>query len=194
MTRDEADAWITFLLIQCLRTPTFMEGLASDLKSTIESYHIAFGTDPASLARAYETLFSSDDIHRRFFRSVDKLSWSVLKAAENESFITSDLPLVVINPPGQPEWGIVFPLSPKRVFVVGWVPAAEEWPVKTRYISLPPGAAHQFNSIIVAEANCVVVSRPEDLCQGLMKLVAHSLGTRKATKRIQPWWGRLDTN
>ena len=58
LTPAERNQWITFLIVQWLRTPSLMLQLMGRLKQKIKVDNMNYGTNPADLARAVRDTLS----------------------------------------------------------------------------------------------------------------------------------------
>ncbi|HKR60767.1 MAG TPA: DUF4238 domain-containing protein, partial [Pyrinomonadaceae bacterium] len=95
LTPAERNQWITFLIAQWLRTPSLMLQLAGRLKQKIKVEGMNYGTHPADLARAYETLFQDDRLYRILYVDIVKRSWFILHSSPNAHFVKPDVGVVV---------------------------------------------------------------------------------------------------
>lgn len=63
LTDQERRNWITFLIVQFIRTPSFILNMMSGLKELIKVNQWAYPTHPESLVRAYTILFQNDQLY-----------------------------------------------------------------------------------------------------------------------------------
>lgn len=110
--------WIAFLVIQQIRTPSFMRRLISQLSNGMPSIAPGYPTTVAALKAAYETLFTNNNYYAENHVLMASRSWTVLSAPAGSSFIRADNP-VVAGRSSDGGWTLYYPMSPTRMFRIG---------------------------------------------------------------------------
>jgi hypothetical protein len=119
LTPDDRYFWISFLIIQYLRTPAYMTVVAAGLRQQINVNRWAYPTTPEAMRRAYLTLFEEDKVFSAYYRQMDERRWHLLVPSAGKSFPRTDVPLVIAGGVHKQSWRCVYPLSPDRCFQVG---------------------------------------------------------------------------
>lgn len=119
LTSLDKRRWIAFLVIQLLRTPSSLSTMSARLKKILPTIAPTYPTDVASLKRAYETLFTNNQVYANFHRRMAPKRWLILRAPAGSSFIRPDNPVVVNGSIDGKDWCLRYPMTPTAVFQVG---------------------------------------------------------------------------
>jgi Protein of unknown function (DUF4238) len=87
VTDLERRFWIAFLISQLVRTPREMARIMRGLKVFITANGSDYPTDPAHLARAFETIFEANEVYALFHRLIMGRIWQIVVAAPESSFL-----------------------------------------------------------------------------------------------------------
>jgi Protein of unknown function (DUF4238) len=182
--------WIAFLIAQQIRTPRFMRSMLRFQKVWIESAGHSYPTTPAHLGRAYETLFTNNDLYAAYHRQITRHSWAVGRAADGLTFLKGDNPVVVSGGPTADAWRLFYPLTPTRCFIAG--PEFENEPrrIVPRQYKLTDAATIAINAATCsyAETSVIGVSSPDRIDPKPM-INAH-LSKRNTSSAVElPLWG-----
>jgi len=196
LSQDERQRWVTFLIAQSIRTPSFIEELLPGLKKIIETRQLAYPTDPEYLVRAFASLFQSDEFYAYAYRSITVREWVILRAAEGSSFVKPDRSAVRDGGEDDNSWTLLYPLSPTKCFLVGPDPATYPSPVVPRSCDLNREDTDSLNEVLADNARKEVITLPSNDNPALRHLLTRFLGNkilrRDWTKQnAKPYWGKL---
>jgi hypothetical protein len=121
----EERRWVAFLIAQYIRTPRFMRTSVKWQREWIERTGFPYSTSPAHLGRAFETLFTNNDLYASSHRLITGRAWEVVQAAKGLTFLKGDNPAVITGSAGDGTWRMLYPLTPTRCFVAGPVRESE---------------------------------------------------------------------
>lgn len=190
LTDLERRFWIAFLVSQMVRTPREMARIMEGTKSFITKSGTVYPTDPAHLARAFETLFDNNEVYALFHRLIMGRVWHIVQAAPDASFIKADNPVSLSGSTKTGNWSLVYPLTPRKLFVVGPDLAAGEPELIPPRIELDAKRTAGFNTIICAGAESSVISTHGAVDPGLRQIIKMQLGgKRRASNQALPYWG-----
>jgi hypothetical protein len=191
---SEADRthWIAFVIIQMMRTPRFLSRLRSSVDGWIAATGFPYGSDPASLGRAAETVFTNNAVYARWHPILSRRQWSVVKAAEGSSFLLGDNPVVIRGREAGTGWRLHLPLTPDKCFVVGpalvgpdhnpMVPSQRQLTAAETAGLNAATCAHADQTVIGVKAADVSIPKPL-----LLRHLPAAVSTTRATDR--PYWG-----
>ncbi len=111
--------WIAFLIVQMLRTPAFMRHLTENVKCILPGIAPDYPSTPGALKAVYETLFTNNDIYARFHKLIAPRSWAILLAPAGSGFVRPDSTILVEGSPHNSSWRVAYPMTPRKVFLVG---------------------------------------------------------------------------
>lgn len=115
----ETRRWIAFLIAQLIRTPRFMRAVLRHQKTWIEITGFMYPTTPAALGRAFETLFTNNDLYAAYYSQITRRAWAVVRAADGLTFLKGDNPVVIGGGLADNSWHLIYPLTPTKCFVAG---------------------------------------------------------------------------
>jgi Protein of unknown function (DUF4238) len=121
----ERRQWVAFLIAQHVRTPRFIRRNIHHLKGWIERKAFPYPTSPAHLGRAFETLFTNNDLYRAYYQLITGRAWEVVRAADGLTFLKGDNPAVITGRKADWTWRLIYPLTPTRCFIAGPAPERE---------------------------------------------------------------------
>jgi Protein of unknown function (DUF4238) len=188
LNEKERRCWIAFLIVQMLRTPSFVLQLLPRLKGFIESKQLAFPTDTASLRQSYETLFTNNDVFAAFYRLITAYQWELWSAPPNDQFIRSDDPVLIRGSAEHGSWQLIYPMTPGRCFVSGPDRADNSMTVVPRNRQLDDFQLRIVNEDLARSARRSVIARPVQDDSQLRVLLEENLG---AAISISGWQERL---
>jgi hypothetical protein len=188
LNEKERRCWIAFLIVQMLRTPSFVLQLLPRLKGFIESRQIAFPTDTASLRQSYETLFTNNDVFAEFYRLITDYQWELWSAPPNDQFIRSDDPVLIRGSAEHGSWQLIYPMTPVRCFVAGPDRADNSMTVVPRNHQLDDFQLRIVNEHLAKSARRSVIARPVQDDSQLRVLLEEALG---GSISISGWQERL---
>jgi hypothetical protein len=196
LSQDERQRWVTFLITQSIRTPSFIEELLPGLKKIIETRQLDYPTHPEYLVRAFASLFQNDEFYAYAYRSITVREWLILRAAEGSSFIKPDRSAVRDGGEEDNSWTLLYPLSPTKCFLVGPDPATHPTPVVPRSCDLNREDTDSLNEVFADNARKEVITLPSNDSPALRHLLTRFLGNkilrRDWTKQnAKPYWGKL---
>jgi hypothetical protein len=186
--------WIAFLIAQLIRTPRFMGSILRYQKAWIESTDFTYPTTPAHLGRAYETLFTNNDLYAAYHRQITRHLWAVVRAADGFTFLKGDNPVVISGGPAGDAWRLLYPLTPTRCFIAGPELESEPERIIPRQYKLTDAATIAVNAATCsyAETSVIGVSVPDRIDPKPM-ISAH-LSKRNALSAVElPLWGLQET-
>jgi hypothetical protein len=187
--------WIAFLATQMFRTPWFVVQNLARLKETIAGKAIAYPTDVASLRRAYETLFTNDDVFANVYRLIVGRKWAIWRAATGSQFVRSDNP-VVVSVDRASGTTVFYPMSPDACFVAGPELLSGEPRIVPVQRPLDEHTTDSVNRRMASSARHSVIARPEQddavLRANLESCLGRTwLGLTKANRFLPEYWGDL---
>lgn len=196
MNEKERRFWIAFLIAQMLRTPTFMLRILPSLKKLIEESAIVFPVDTGSLRKAYETLFSNNDIYAEFFRLITARTWELWSAPQRALFIRGDDPVFVGGSVEHRTWHLIYPMTPDKCFVVGPELVADATAVIPNTRHVDESQVQMVNERVAKAARKSVISRPVQDDSTLRILLRDSLAHPRATpdwraQLFPEFWGPI---
>lgn len=190
LTDLERRFWIAFLISQLIRTPREMKRIMAGTKAFIANSRTAYPTDPAHLGRAFETLFTANEFYARFHTLIMGRAWRIVCAAPEASFLKADNPVALSGSTKTSNWSLVFPLTPKKLFVVGPDRTTDEPPLIPARIELDAKRTAGFNSIICGNAEHSVISIHDAVDPELRQIIKANLGgQRRPGNQVLPCWG-----
>lgn len=192
----ERQRWVTFLIIQIVRTPSFILNLTGGLKEIIETNQMKYPTNPESLVRVYETLFQNDKFYAMTYRSIASKAWFILSAAPGSFFIKPDNPAIISGSEAKKTWSLVFPLSPTKCFLAGPYAAQNPIPVVPQSPELGRDETDAMNEMLAFHARREVITLPSNDGAEFRQLLERSLANSQLRsdwkrKLTRPYWGRL---
>jgi hypothetical protein len=116
---DERRIFTSFLIIQMLRTPTFIARIGLGLRDVSRRERWSYPLDEGSLRRAHETLFTNDNVHAQLYSRLSGRRWSILRAAAHLVFPRLDSGIVIAPAGAAKKASLLFPLSPTACLSVG---------------------------------------------------------------------------
>jgi hypothetical protein len=181
LTENERRRWIAFLIAQRLRTPRSIRVQLVGLKRLILQRRIPYSTKVADLRAAYETLFTNNDVFAHFYRLVDARAWQIWRAASGTHFLRSDEPLLILGSVNRSNWQLIYPLSPRRCFVVGPASRADETAARIVPFSrlLSDVETAETNRRVARSARLSVIARPVEDDQAVWELLSAHLGDQE---------------
>jgi len=187
--------WIAFLATQMFRTPWFVVQNLAHLKETIGTKAITYPTDIASLRRAYETLFTNDDVFTAVYRLIVGRKWSIWRAPGRSQFVRSDNP-VIVSLDRTAGTTVFYPMSPDACFVAGPEVLSGEPQIVPARRQLDDSATNEVNRRMAVSARHSVIARPEEDDAVLRGLLETCLGRRwvelkKGNRFLPEYWGDL---
>lgn len=196
LNQNECQRWVTFLIAQLIRTPSFISELLPGLKKIIQARQLAYPTHPEYLVRAFASLFQCDDFYACAYRSITFREWVILRAAKGSSFIKPDCSVVRGGSHDNGSWTLLYPLSPAKCLLVGPDPLSYAIPVVPRSCDLNVEDTDSLNEILADNARREVITTPSNDSPALHDLLVRSLGNkilrRDWTKPdAKPYWGRI---
>jgi hypothetical protein len=190
LTDLERRYWIAFLVSQLVRTPREMTRIMAGTKALIANGGVAYPTDPAHLARAFETLFTANELYAQFHKLIMGRAWRILCAAPDASFLKADNPVAISGSTKTGNWSLVFSLTPKKLFVVGPDLSPSEPPLIPERIELDAKRTTGFNKLICGTADHSVISTHGAVDPRLRQIVKTGLGgKRRPATQALPYWG-----
>lgn len=195
LTPAERNQWITFLIAQWLRTPSMMLQIMGRLKQKIKVESMNYGTSPADLARAYETLFQNDRLYRIFYTNIAQRFWCILHSPPGTFFIKPDVGVAVSGNYDTEDWSLTFPLSPSKCFLVYGYNQATENRVVPPTIPLDKDAIDEMNAMLATHASREVMTIPANDNPDIRELLSNTLANGELRrdwifKLIEPHWGK----
>jgi hypothetical protein len=177
------------------RTPWFISQNLAHLKTVIETRSLRYPTDIGSLRRAYETLFTNDDIFAFVYKLVVHRKWELWHPSAGAQFVRSDNPVVVSV---QKAGGltVLYPISPERCFVAGPEPADSNPQIVPGRRQLNEAQTDAAIRVIAETGQKTVIARPDRQDAHLRKVLESSLGRRwvRASRfrlLLPGYWGEL---
>lgn len=160
LSEQERRQWIAFLIVQIIRTPSFMLRILPELKRFIKNGQIAFPTHAENLRVAYERLFSNNRFFAEFYRLISTRQWELWGSPRNGQFIRSDDPILLRGSVKQRTWQLIYPMTPFRCFVAG--PNKEENPITVvpKNVELADSQLWTLNKHIAKTARRSVIAQP----------------------------------
>jgi hypothetical protein len=116
---DERRIFTTFLVVQMLRTPSFIARLGLGLRKKSVRENWDYPTNAGSLRRVYETLFENDAIHAELFVRLSAKRWQILRPSDEWVFPRVDSGIVIGAVLGHKQNSALFPLSPRACLCIG---------------------------------------------------------------------------
>jgi len=195
LTPAERNQWITFLIAQWLRTPSLMLQLTGRLKQKIKVEGMNYGTHPADLARAYETLFQDDRLYRILYVDIGKRSWFILHSPPDTHFVKPDVGVAVSGNHEAEDWSLTFPLSPSKCLLIYGYSQSKEIPLIPPTIALDKDAVDEMNAMLATHARREVMTIPANDSPHVRELLNNSLANGELRrdwiwKLIEPHWGK----
>lgn len=192
LSTQERKQLITFLIAQWLRTPAFILTHMSGLKRIIHERGIAYGTDIASLRRAFESAFENDALYSMLYRTLDVRSWRILVAPDDEGFIKPDSSVVIAGR----NTNIYYPITPKKCLHIGPDLAGEYSPVIPLNRQLTTEQLGRTNAILASFAFESAITSPQFDRAELRSIVGRWFGSSKPIREARRssafrYWGPL---
>jgi hypothetical protein len=169
--------WVAFLIVQLFRTPAFIAKNLPALKAVIESKGIEYPSDIASLRRAYETLFTNNDVFASYYKTLTGLKWKLLTAPPGSQFIRADEPILTQGSINTKTWKLVYPMTPSKCFVVG-PEAADPFVVVPENQKIDEATINRMNESLAKVARKTVIAQPSNGDSKLRAVLQPSLGAR----------------
>jgi hypothetical protein len=196
LNQDERQRWVTFLIAQTIRTPSFIGEALGGLKKIIEARQLPYPTHPEYLVRAFASLFQSDEFYTWAYGSITTREWQILRAGSGSSFIKPDQPTVLDGNQSDNSWTLLYPLSPTKCFLVGPDPPTYPIPVVPRSYDVKPEDTDSLNKVLADNALKEVITIPSNDSPGLRILLERSLGNKMLRRdwtrqSAKPYWGKL---
>jgi hypothetical protein len=196
LTPLERQRWVTFLIVQSVRTPAFILKLTAGLKKLIETSQMEYPTSPESLVRAYETLFQNDKFYATTYQLIASKAWLMARAAPGSFFIKPDEPAVISGSESKETWSLVFPLSPTKCFLAGPSAIDNRPPVVPHAREFGKEETDALNEMLAFHARREVITLPSNDNADFRELLERSLANGRlrndATKNlVRPYWGSL---
>lgn len=115
LSPPQQEAFIAYLVIHLLRSPTFIDGLRQNLRQQLEEAAQATGTDVDAIGRsAYATLFCNNALYDRLARPLLWSQWAIVSSPD-PVFVLPDTFCARGKVDG--ELRLIVPLTPRRCFV-----------------------------------------------------------------------------
>ncbi|HEX7407739.1 MAG TPA: DUF4238 domain-containing protein [Candidatus Binatia bacterium] len=191
LTPHDRYFWISFLILQHLRTPAFMATLAAGLSRRIKAERWAYPTTPEAMRRAYLTLFGEDKVFSAYYSRINERRWHLLVPSAGMSFPRTDVPIVITGEVRTQAWRCVYPLSPARCFQVGPERAAETDVPFALSQTLSLEETIGLNNLLLSQARRSVVVRPTDDPGQWSHVIDRAL-VRTSTAEEYQAWGSLE--
>lgn len=195
LSEQERWSWITFLIVQFLRTPSSILYLMGELKELIKVNQWAYPSHPESLVRAYTTLFRNDQLYAYLFRSIAAREWKILRAAASSFLIKPDEPAITIASEKNNYWSFIYPLSPDKCFMAGPSVATRVSTAMPTNRQLDKDETETLNRILASNARREVITSAGYDDVELHQLLGQTIGSRELRRRLHrspppPHWGR----
>jgi hypothetical protein len=168
--------WIAFLVVQLFRTPSFLLKNLATMPTVIESRGINYPTDTASLRRAYETLFTNNDVFAWFYRLLVGRPWEMWSAPTESQFVRADDPVVINGSVIRGTWQLVYPMSPSRCFVAGPAHVEDQPAVVPTNRKLTEAEVSSVNERLAMGARRTVIAKITTDDSGLRVLLESAIG------------------
>lgn len=182
--------WIAFLATQLLRTPREMTRLMEGTKAFIATSGTAYPTDPAHLARVFETLFTENQVYAQFHKLIIGRTWRILVAASDTSFLKGDNPVALSGSTATGDWSLLYPLTPKKAFLAGPELTSKEPDLFPERLVLDAKQTAGFNAILCGAAETSVISVHGAVGPELQQIIKTRLGgKRRSANQPLPHWG-----
>jgi hypothetical protein len=194
LSEQECRQWIAFLIVQMIRTPSFMLKILPALKRFIKNSQIAFPTHAENLRIAYETLFSNNRFFVEFYRLISTRQWELWGSPRDGQFIRSDDPILLRGSVEQRTWQLIYPMTPFRCFVAG--PNREENPIRVvpPNVELVDSQLWTLNEHIAKTARRSVIAQPSSDDSSFRAILKNSLGIARSFERasiLPEFWGPI---
>jgi hypothetical protein len=160
-SEDDRRHWVAFLIAQLFRTPSYIVRHLWGLKNIIQRDGIAYDTDTASLRRAYETLFTNDQVFDMFYRKICGHEWSLFSAGSDKGvFIRGDVPVVIGGSDEGKNWRLIYPMTPFKCFVAG--------PIACKIPDIPIPRIREVDTTQICAINEVVAEQCRRSAMGVV--------------------------
>lgn len=190
-TLSEADRrhWVAFLITQLMRTPRFLDGLRAGSKQWLSATGFPYPSNPASLGRAAETVFTNNDVFAHWYPLLAGRRWSVASAADGTRFLKGDNPVVISGRLSDGSWTVHYPLTPDRCFIAGPSKLGSHDPAipEQRRLTVAETAALNRLTCRYADNSVIGVENPADA--SLDALIKRSLRLSRGRNVDRPFWG-----
>lgn len=185
--------WVAFLIAQLFRTPSFILSNLQNLKKIIKRDGIDYATDTASLRKAYETLFTNNQVFDSFYRLICGREWSMWSASTGGGgFVRGDVPAIVDGSVENQTWKLIYPMTPSKCFIAG--PAVCDIP------DVPIPRTRTLDETQLRAVNKLMADRCRRSAMGITShdhfdLFEHSFGNEGSIdtamqSSIAEYWGR----
>jgi hypothetical protein len=187
--RMDTEFWVAFLITQILRTPRAMAKIMAGTRSFIEASGTVYPTDPAHLARAFETMFEENEVFAGFHRLVTGRRWSIARCAAETSFLKGDHPVALSGSTAAGKWTLVYPLTPSDCFVAGPEGAAARPDLLPAMAELTALQSSTYNALICREAEASVIAKKGANDPAHLRIIKANLFSKRPVARDLPLWG-----
>lgn len=157
LTPEDRYFWISFLIVQFLRTPSYMAMITKGLRERAAREKWPWRMTSDLTRRAYETTFTTDKVFDTYYRQFDAVRWSILKTDAAASFPRTDAPVVISVRDG---WHCLYPLTPTHCFLAGSELATENDVPAALIHSIPGEAARLIAATLIRSARRSFVIPP----------------------------------
>jgi hypothetical protein len=197
LSEDERRHWIAYLVVQLLRTPSYIARSFPRLRRLIIDRQIEYPKDVVGLRNAYETLFTNDEVFASFYRVIVGRRWRFWVPPAGFEFIRSDDPVLIEGSIKQHTWRLVYPMTPFRCFVAGPEKRETQPTVVPLSETLSHDETRSVNVRIAGAARRSVVARISANDSALRALLEPSLGISWMKREVleeafKEYWGSLE--
>ena len=192
LNENETKRWVAYLAAQCIRTPAFILRLLPKVGTFVAEQGLDFPTDTGSLRRAYETLFSNDEVFAEMHQRLLGRRWEMWSTAPHPGFVRSDEPVLATSAGGG-GWRLIYPMTPAYCFVAGPDGAETPQPVVPHVRAIDQHGVSQLNLQLAASSRRTVIAQPQTDDSALRALLASGMRRRTFRNRgsSDEFWGRI---
>ena len=193
MSAAEKHGWIVFLAVQFIRTPRMLDVMSRRIKVMLPSLAPGYPDTPAGIKAVFETLFKSEKLYAHFHQLISPRSWNVLKAPTGSSFLRSDNPVTIAGDAASSTWNLLYPMTPRSVFVVGpeLGNGIDALFVRTRTVT--DREVEQMNGRIASSAFQSVIGVSDNETESLRSVINRCLcsNAESSNSSLEGLWGEL---
>jgi hypothetical protein len=182
-------SWITFIVIQWLRSPLFAGSIGEATKRLLQIRGSSYPEHPGQMKQVYETLFSNHRLYEKIYRNIDRRPWLVLSAPAEYGFLLGDAHIALSGAILEKKTMVVVPLSPDHCFLAYRLGEKLDWPLRYRQVEFNREGLDEINSII-AESSSRVICQVAS-AKALAPQVENYLGRRRRSSHTKRWWGKI---
>lgn len=191
LSPDDRYFWIAFMILQYVRTPSFMATLARGLRRKAVAEGWPWAMTPELLRRAYLTLFDDDRLFTSYYRRFDRRRWRILVAAPGHAFPRTDCPVVSARVGQSGGWCCYFPLSPTQCFKAGPDAAGDREVPAALSVSLSPEESETVNAALLRASRRSFGVRTTDPTDHWQSLAERCLPLKDPVGSYRAW-GPID--